>query len=261
MRTVLWTGLGLLAFLISAATHLPASVAWRAVGDNAPIRAYAPTGTLWNGTAAAITQAGLRIESVSWRIRPIAMLTPSMAVTTQGRLPGEGTIELAGEPTFSGGWRIGRVNLNANVDAILSAVGQRALGAFAAGDVELLLRDLAGEGHRIEGGRGVATWRRAAVGPDGRLPLGEVNLRLTPAEGGGLSLEVGNREGAVELDGTLRLAGDGALDGSLTVTPRPSASGSALEFAHLLGLREGSPNVVTVSGNAFDGTARAILAR
>jgi general secretion pathway protein N len=199
-----WVALGVGAYIAFTLATFPAGVALRWFAPpNATFAGVA--GTLWSGSAATCSVGGFTVESLRWRLRPMALFLGRISANVEARIPDgfvSGDVSASpGSVRFSG--LRGATSLPALADVLpLSGVRGQATVALET----LVLTD---------------GWPAAAVGevklagleslpfiPDGRgayVPLGDYTVTLVPAPEGELAATFVDNGGPLEVQGTAKL--------------------------------------------------------
>ncbi|WP_435104232.1 type II secretion system protein N [Arhodomonas sp. AD133] len=249
LRIVVLVVAFLLVYAASLAATLPADVAWHLAGDRVPARAYGLHGNLWTGGAEAVTVRGHRVDGLTWQLHPAALLTGKAHLSAKARTP-DG--ELSGDVTLSASRAVtvSDARGNIDVDTLLAWIRRTGLAAFADGRVDAVVRSLRLENRQLVSADGLVTWQNARVRLGDEHALGNLALRLTPHEGGGVRGELRGDGGPLALGGTVTLTPDGDFEARLTVQPREEAATAGRRLARTLGLAnpEGT-TVVEASGN------------
>ena len=225
--------LGLVSYAGLLLAQWPASHAWsmaqRHLALPAELHVGPLEGTVWEGRATSISGAGIRADHLAWELRPTSLLAGRAVVDVRAGLDdghAEGTITA----------RTGEVA----IDGLAGRLPARNLGPAAS--------ELSGEAVRLDGTitfaierlrasyppapelitlEGRAGWHEAAVTVDHRVELGGVTTTLA-SEGGAATGMLDDTGGPLALDGTWRLAPDGAYTMEALVDTRAGAA-SALE--------------------------------
>lgn len=241
--------LGLLAYALFLLLTMPAAVAWSLVEEDVPVNVYGPAGTLWSGTADAVVDGPRRLDAVSWSLHPASLLTLSPSATVSGQLPGgsgEGSLEVGPGGTLT----LSDVRAQTTIDAVLAWIRRGALQPLASGRIELLMPHGVVRNGLLQKADGLLTWTNAAVGPNARFPLGDLALRLQPAEPNGTRGTLTARNGPLTVDGTLDLRPNGDFRLQAQVRPTDPGDPAARRLASLFGLANPSgTTVLTATGN------------
>ncbi len=259
-HAVALTGLGLLAYAFFLLLTVPAAVAWSLVEEDVPVRVYGPGGTLWSGTAEAVVDGPRRLDAVRWNLQPASLLTLSPSAKLSGQLPGgsgEGEIEIGPGGTIT----LRDVRASTAMDTVLAWIQRGALQPLAAGRVELLMPHGVVRNGLLQQADGLLTWTDAAVGPNARFPLGNLALRLQPAQPNGTSGTLTARDGPLTVNGTLDLRPNGDFQLQARVRPTDPGDPAARRRASLFGLANPSgTTLLTATGNV-DGTDLRLVHR
>ncbi len=253
MRRLWWLiPLGALVYLGALVVLLPVELAWGWLGERVPVRAYGVTGTLWDGSAAAVTRGPVRLDDLRWKLQPAALATGRVSAELAARLR-DGRLKGKVE------WRPSRLGvrearLAVDVDTALELAGRRGFQRAADGRLEALVRELVLVDGRPRQVRALLTWAGARVGFGEDIDLGDVALELGPGDGQDIAGTLSNQGGALALDGELNLAPNGSFLLQAALSPRNPSDDAALAALARLGLpRSAGPHRFNVSGN-LDGT-------
>lgn len=209
MKAVLaYVLLGLSAFLLSLALLAPATLVTNWLGVRLPgFSVQTVEGTAADGSARGVRWRGVRIERLTWRWRPPALLAGRLAFKLQADDP---EIQLTGSAAVGLNRRLHLQDFNGRLPlAKLSAAAGQSKAPLQ-GILELDLReaDLNDAGQPLTA-VGVARLRelRAVLGQ--AFNIGDFTVRLTPAQPEGVQGAIKDHGGPLALDGALHLAPDG----------------------------------------------------
>jgi hypothetical protein len=210
---------GVFAFLLVIVANLPATLAQRWLPPAIAVGSLG--GTLWHGEALSVRAAGLDIERLEWRLRPLALFGGRIvahidATSAPDRVSAEITLDRQG--------RLEARALEAHVDA--ASLAGRALPTGWAGPVKIQLDELIVEQGWVAAIHGTAE-SGALTGPPKVQPyLGSYRLEFgadasaTPGELAGHFRDLG---GPIEITGDVRLYRDRRAVVSGWVRARPGA--------------------------------------
>ena len=247
--------LGVVSYLVFLIATLPAAHAWSWFGRKVPAQAFGLTGTVWSGNAAVVQAGPGRLDAVQWRVKPTALFLGRLGVDARTRLPGDGRAE--GDLQLAPGRLHGRdVKLNMPMADLLRWTGAR-LAVGVDGRVDALLRQVTMNQGRLTSADGVINWHQGVIRLGSRaIPLGEVALRLEPADDGTIG-RLANQGGALRIAGTLRLNPDGTFtfDGNANATGQ--GDDEVRQALALLGMpADGSPLQIKLAGSLDQGGVR-----
>jgi general secretion pathway protein N len=230
--------LGLGVYLAVAIGSFPASLAYRWFGPQG-LTLAAVEGTIWNGSAAYGSAAGLSLSGLRWELHPVALLT--------------GKLSLSAEAAVADG--IARTSLTASserleltdvrVSASLESFSRQLNLGDVSGKVNLSLSRLelvAGVPVAVAGTLTVADLYSAPLIPiEGvtTIPLGNFRAELTTGEQAGIVALVTDEGGPLELTGKITLAPDRSYSMDALIKPRAEAP---MELVQGVELVTGEPN-------------------
>lgn len=258
-----WFGLaliGIVAYLGFLVSYLPAAAAYGWVEDQLPARLYGVDGTVWNGRAAAIVDGPRRVDDVAWEIRPWSLLTGTLSTSLSARIP-DGQVSGRFDIGINNTLRVQDLRLNAPVDTLLGWAGRGAMTSTADGRGEILLRSAYVKGPQLMSADGIVNWNNAAITFGGEIPLGNMALRLRPAEDQGISGELVTQGGVMDISGNMQLDPSGTFQIRARIAARDPNNAQAqrlismLQLANPQGVTE-----VTITGN-LDGSGMRVRQR
>lgn len=245
--------LGVVSYLVFLIATLPAAQVFGLAGERLPLRAYGVGGSLWDGHAAAVSYGPIRADAVRWDLAPGQLLLGRLGAEVQARLPGDG--RLAGELLLTpGGLRARPLKLDMPLNDLLSLAGMNRLPVKVDGRLDALLQRLNLTDGQLTEADGLINWNGAVVRFGNRpLPLGEVALRLTPAEDG-ITGELVNQNSPLKLDGDLKITPDGKFTLAIEARAAGEMTDDTRQALGFLGVpADGSPVKARLSG-ALDGS-------
>jgi general secretion pathway protein N len=218
-----WLGLGAGVYLAATLAAWPAGTAYRWFAP-AGIEAAGISGTVWRGSAAVASIAGLGLYDVEWAIRPLSLLTGSLAIDVRARQP-DGFIDAAVRAGLG----------TVRITDLRGTTSLRSLSrVIPLGDVTGLL-SLQLDSLEIEDG-----WPRSAVGqirlaqletpllmpggPSGLIPLGNFVVSLEETGSGEVAGQFTDQGGPLEVSGRFRLSEDHSYELSGLIRARDSAA-------------------------------------
>ncbi|MDN5849183.1 MAG: type II secretion system protein N, partial [Nitrococcus sp.] len=210
---------GLLAYAVFLVAYMPAAVAWSLASDAVPVRLYGVEGSIWSGRAAAVMVAGERLRAVHWEFSPLALLSRTVAFRVRADLP-HGGLDARLGLALGDGLTADGLKVEAKVDTLLEWARLPELAVIADGRVEVLLERLRVKAARLQSAQGRITWREATLNLAGGIPLGDVIVRLRPADGAGTRVTLTNNGGLLQLAGDGELAAEGRYHLTLRLQAR-----------------------------------------
>lgn len=251
-RPILLLALGLVAYLVFLIATLPAARAWAWFGNQIPLAGYGLTGTVWSGRAAVFQDEVRRLEAVQWELHPLQLLRGRLGVDLRARLPDEG--RLRGELSLApGGLEAENLRVDMPAPALLRWA-EIQLPVRIDGRFEAAMQALTVEGQNLTYADGILNWNDASLNLGRQpLPLGNVALRLQPADGAIIG-KLMNQNSPLQLNGELRLTPDGKFTLDMTARMAEGADPEAKQTFAAVGVpADGSPIRARLSG-ALDGT-------
>jgi hypothetical protein len=247
--TLALIALGLLAYSVFLALTMPAAVAWELMDEQVPVEVYGPAGTVWHGGADALVAGPRRIDALRWRLHPLSLLALSPAADVSGSFTtggGEARVRIRPDGTLV----LSDVRAQTSFDTVLAWIQRGALQPFADGRVELLMPHGVVRNGLLQQAEGLLTWSDAAVGVGGQVALGDLALRLRPAEPDGTVGVLTARNGPLRVDGRLELSPSGDFRLEARVRAADPGSPQARRLSSLLGLANpDGTTVITATGN------------
>jgi len=230
--------LGLGVYLAVAIGSFPAALAYRWFGP-AGLTLAAVEGTIWNGSAAYGTAAGLSFSDLRWQLHPVALLTGKLSVSAEaGVADGIASTRLTAS---SERLEFADVRVSANLESFRQ---QFNLGEVS-GKLNLSLSRLelvAGVPVAVAGTLTVADLQSAPLLPiEGvtTIPLGNFRAELTTGEQPGIVALVTDEGGPLELTGRISLAPDRSYSMDALIKPRAEAPAELVQGVALV---TGEPN-------------------
>jgi general secretion pathway protein N len=217
-----WLALGVGAYIAFTLATFPAGVALRWFAPS-NVTFAGVAGTLWSGSAATCSVEGFTVESLRWRLRPMALFLGRLSASVEARIPDgfvSGDVSASPSSVRFSGLR-GATSLPA-LAGVLPLSGVRGQATVA---LETLVLD--------DG------WSAVAVGevklggleslpliPDGRgayVPLGDYTVTLVPAAEGEIAATFVDNGGPLEVQGTAKLDASHTYTIDALVEPRANA--------------------------------------
>jgi general secretion pathway protein N len=230
--------LGLGAYLTFVVVSFPASAAYRWFAPSA-LQLAAIEGSVWNGSAAYGSYAGLAFSELRWQLHPAALLTGRLNLSAEGRfMDGFAVADVS-----ASGSRVLLTNVRAST-SLQNLRGLLPLGETQ-GQVSLQLQSL----EIVDG------WPMTAIGEfsvgdlsvvpfmpaDGQrlMSLGSYQARFTEQEAPGIVGVVNDRGGPLELSGRISLAPDRSYRIEALLMPRAGAPADLVQGVNFM---TGPPN-------------------
>jgi hypothetical protein len=208
---------GLAVYLVSLVATLPAREACRWLKTKAAFafEIYQPSGTVWNGRAAAMRIAGVTFDSSTWHFRPWPMLLGRIEYALDLRA-GKGGIQTIAGQSLNGSIYLRDLRLRMPLADIVGIAGQSNLGLE--GDVSVDLPNVVIRARHLARLDGTIQVSDAGTSPPANVSLGGATIRLQTTQQGmrGILKDTGGPliiEGVLTLqpDGTYQLAGNLAV--------------------------------------------------
>ncbi len=239
--TLMYGGLGVLAYLIFLVTSFPIEQALKLVrGQMQGIYVQNITGTVWQGRAAKIQVQDQAFERVSWDVKPLSValgqLEIDIAFSGNGR-KGQGTLALGSDGSlniidFTGSIPISEIDhyFNLPID----------IGGLA----EVRLDKVSLMGETITYAEGEVRWKSGKVTSPLSIELGDFLMTLSTDESG-IQGKLSDEGGAVDISGTAQLNADNSYKFSGKIAPRGSKNAMLAQGIRALG-RAGSDGRITL---------------
>lgn len=252
-RTVL-AAVGAGAFLLFLFALFPArvAIAWFAPEGT---RVAGPAGTLWNGSATAISVGNVRLGATSWRMAPSRLLLGRLAgeVHTQaGEADASGTLAIG----FSGTMSCAACRFEGPASTLQAFVpGVGALGGHLQLDIEALeLRE-----HWPVSAIATAKLSRMPIGMPGAVPgpaaaTGDFTATLSAdpvPESGELLVDVADAGGPLQLTGSLRITPPGNYEFAGRAKARADASPDLVNALRVLGRQASDGSTEIAASGSF----------
>jgi len=245
MRPYLRYGLtGVGAFILFLIVLAPAARVYPVIAEKRPlpVHLYALGGTVWHGRADVATAGDLRLEDLSWRMRPFALVL--------GRLETRLTFELAGHPLqgtvgrrFGGPLYLHDVSARLPLSQIEPMFTRASMGLE--GEIALELDEAEVVDHAISVLRGRFTVSNATIGAPLNLTLGSYVMDLT-SEGGIVRGVLSDGGGPLRLEGVVTLKPDGSYQLTAQFAARDANRPELIQALNMVGT-PGPGGTVTVS--------------
>jgi len=229
--TLMYGGLGVLAYLIFLVTSFPIEHALKLVrGQMQGVYAQTLTGTVWRGRAAKIQVQDQAFERVSWDVKLLSValgqLEIDVAFSGNGR-KGQGTLALGSDGSlslinFTGSIPISEIDhyFNLPVD----------IGGLA--DVKLDKVSLMGES--ITYAEGQVRWKSGKVTSPLAIKLGDFLVTLSTDEAG-IKGVLKDEGGPVDINGIAQLSADNSYTFSGKIAPRGGQNSMLAQGIRALG--------------------------
>lgn len=224
-----WLALGVGAYLAFAIASFPAGTAYRWFAPDT-VTLAAIQGTLWSGRAGAASVAGLTVQNVRWRVRPLTLFVGRVTADVEARLPdGFLNARVSASPAAV---RLNDVRASTSIAALrgllpVSGVRGQASATFA----ELTLED--GWPTTAVGELRLAQLEAAPFIPNGQqlVPLGDYLVQFQPsgAENGIAATFSDTNGGPLEVMGSLTLDARRAYSLDALIKPRDGANADLVQ--------------------------------
>lgn len=222
---------GVIAYLLFLVIQLPVSFVWQQIP--APVKQTISfsslEGSAWSATATGVIINGYNLGTMSWQLSPLSLLTGHLggAVqvrhalgTTQGKFDIDNA-QLVELHNLQG-------NLNANLfDSLIRPV-------MLNGQIHVDIESARLQRSSLLEIEGTAQWRDARISGVQDLDLGQIIIKAVP-DAGGSRFQVSNQDGALEVNGEVRLATNGRYDLNLTLMNRDKSRTELDTMLRMLG--------------------------
>lgn len=252
--------LGVIAYVVFLLISMPATQAWAWFGEQAPVKVYGISGTIWQGQAALLVQQDQRLEALQWEVRPAGLLRGQLRAQVQARVA-DGRLRGNVAVTPSGRFEAQQLRLDMPATDLVQWAGL-SLPVQVEGRLDTLLQDLAVDGPRVVRADGLISWHDASIRfGASALPLGNLALRLEPGSEGDTGGLLTSQGGPIDIQGRLNMSPNGAFVMDLDVQVVGEVADEVLPSMKLLGIPEDGRQVhARLSGN-LDGSNLRLDAR
>ncbi len=93
---------GLVSFLLTSLTQIPARLVLGRLPDDLPLKLQGINGSLWEGSATSLRAQNLQLRDVQWNLQPTSLFKGQAAAKLKGNLPQGGDVEGVCGISFSG---------------------------------------------------------------------------------------------------------------------------------------------------------------
>ncbi len=215
--------LGAIAFAIGLVVLVPAEFALNraepllaAQGVNLTARGI--EGTLWQGRAAAVAVAGIRIDDLTWRTSLLPLLSGRLGVDLTARLPG-GSASANLTLDRQGGHAEGaEMSFDAALLSYLSP-----LPMAASGMLSVNLAEIGWEGEQLTAISGRLLWRQAGLTAPQKIDFGDLVVDLTLGPQGGVQGKLSDGGGPLKAEGDITVEASGAWHINALLSAREGA--------------------------------------
>ncbi len=238
-----YVALGLVAYIAFLVASFPAGQALNLVRDQLKgIYIQNVSGTVWRGRIAKLQLQDQLFEQVSWRVRPLSLLTGRLRLEVSfdgvGR-GGRGVVGLGADGSVTLEQFQGRIALM-DIDHLLG-IAPVQLGGL----LEVDLNELELLGRQVVVADGTVHWRGAEATAPMAMQLGDFKVVLTTDEAGSIKGVVEDEGGAIVLDGTVTLDQSGSYQFRGHIAARDKGNRMLVQGINALG-RKGADGRVAV---------------
>ena len=248
-RWIGFAALALATYVISLIVALPAANAYQWFLARPQFRAYGVSGTVWNGHADAVIRGGQRLEDVNWSFHPGALFSANLGYATDADLPdghfsGDARIGPSGRITLSD------AKLSTALGPVIQNLGSRPLPIKFQGRVEAILKHLTLKNRHIESADGAIAVNNVEIQTGQGLSLGSFGIRVSNGKQGDIDGKIMDRDGPLQVAGTVTMKKDGAVDLRVNVKTKPSAGDDLKKALGFIGLRQPDRGgLIHITGN------------
>lgn len=201
--------LAILLFLVFLMATAPAKLAYAyyktRVAPDAPVLLSSVTGSLWSGRAAPALLGGQRVDSLSWELRPWALLIGRIQARVEFRYGDSyGTAEVA--RGFTG--KIYAKNIEARIDLQRMRLLAQVLPLGMEGSLLLNLKELVLDRRSIVNAEGLLAWDGAVITVPQRTEFGNLRVAVT-TDNDGVKATLSDGGGPLQAEGLFSVARDG----------------------------------------------------
>ena len=214
---------GIIAYLVFLIISVPAAPVLSQIQRYLPeISIQGISGSLWNGSAAAITiDRQQTLNNTDWQFNGWRLFTGKISahINThyqQQVINGDFDIHPSGEITAR--------NVNASIEAATLAQLARIPLAELSGSVSLKIDQFKWQQGQVPHAVGRLLWNNAAVTVSETARLGDIAIALTDDKKSPLHASIINRGGEIKLEGEANVSEDGTYSLKLNMLPNKSAS-------------------------------------
>ena len=169
----------------------------------AGIKLYGVSGSLWSGQAVRVSAGAVQLDSVNWRLRPLALFTGALEFAVDAKLAAQPLTAHAGVGVVSGVYVSDVVGRVAAADLLYwSGMSRVRLD----GQLEFAIDDVEGLGSGLPAVAGTLSWTPARVLAPLELDLGKAELQTR--------IDAGVTRGQLRADGGVL-----TVSGDVTVNP------------------------------------------
>lgn len=243
---VLIGAVGYIAFLIAT---LPSAVALPALAGGGPIKVYAPSGSIWEGKAAAVQLAPqVRLQGVEWDLSVLSLLTGSVGGHVAAETGSSGNFSGDVSVRGNGGFRLTQFRANAPLNELMTLSPVRA-PVQTEGQAEVILNHLdMAPGLKLQSADGLISLNQTVLKLNRPVSLGNINLRLQPNDSGTQG-KLQAEGGDVSANGDLQFAQDGGFTMTLRAQAAQGVDEDTRRALGMLGIpQDGSPLQVKLGG-------------
>lgn len=207
-----WMAFGLLAYVAFLVLTFPAErvyAYWKSqAAAPAGFAVGGITGSVWDGRADVVMIDGRRLEAVTWRLHPWALLT--------GKVAADWSLKVA--DGFGRGDAAASLGGTLSMDAVEARLplaqlpGRMVATLRPTGTLNLNLRDVEWNGEALVSAQGRLVWSGAGVNLLQEMALGDLSLDLETTSDGEVKGVLADGGGPLQATGLLTLKADGSYD-------------------------------------------------
>jgi len=219
---------GVIVFLLVLVVTFPARVAYRWLAPP-DLQLSGISGSVWNGTAAEGLAAGAYVRNISWRLKPMALLTGKLAFTTSAD-PASGSMKADVAMGLGGSLALTNLTGTVSLDLVHNAFQQGGIS----GDVSLNFSNLVLENGLPVAATGSVTVANFFARDLSAGVLGDYRAEFQTS-GQSISASVDDVAGVLDIDGVITINPDRTYSLVGEVAARPGAPPSIEQQLRFLG--------------------------
>lgn len=214
---------GIIAYLVFLIISIPAAPVLSQLHRYLPeISIQGVSGSLWNGSAAAITiNRQQTLNNTDWRFNGWHLFKGEISAHINTHYQQQA---VSGDFDAHPSGKITARNVNATMDAATLAQLARIPLAQFSGSISLKIDQLEWQQGQVPRATGRLQWNSAAVTVSETAKLGDIVITLTENKTQPLHANISNQGGDIKLEGEANVSEDGAYSLKLNMLPNRSAS-------------------------------------
>ena len=204
--------LALASYLLFVITQLPASKVYYFTENllqEQGVTFYGVQGSIWNGSATAVTYQDMHLKQIAWEIHPLALLTANVSATVRFKQK-ENSVNALVSRSFFGSTKVEGGQLRIDAEDLVKLAKLPAIklqGQFSLNLTQLKLGE-----KNVESIQGRAVWSNASSTFPQKMELGDLFADMTTSSDGVIQIKLGDAGGPLEMDANLQLTPDAKYD-------------------------------------------------